>query len=109
MPRKRKTAANDNPPPTANGSSLAADKTGKKRPRVPSPKTKNSEPARSRGKAKKEKSAKGGRGLEPTDEAIRIRAYFIAEHRQRLALPGDANNDWIEARRQLLAETSGPR
>ena len=39
-----------------------------------------------------------------TDEAIRIRAYFLAEERERLALPGDANSDWIEARRQLLAE-----
>lgn len=39
-----------------------------------------------------------------SDEAIRMRAYFISEQRERLALPGDANSDWIEARRQLLAE-----
>jgi hypothetical protein len=39
-----------------------------------------------------------------SDEAIRIRAYFISEQRKRLAIPGDANSDWIEARRQLLAE-----
>jgi Protein of unknown function (DUF2934) len=39
-----------------------------------------------------------------TDEAIRIRAYFIAEQRERIGIPGDANSDWIEARRQLLAE-----
>ena len=39
-----------------------------------------------------------------TDEAIRIRAYFIAEQRERVGIPGDANSDWIEARRQLLAE-----
>jgi hypothetical protein len=39
-----------------------------------------------------------------SDEAIRMRAYFISEERKRLALPGDANSDWIEARRQLLAE-----
>ena len=39
-----------------------------------------------------------------SDEAIRTRAYFIAEQRARLAIPGDANSDWIEARRQLLAE-----
>jgi Protein of unknown function (DUF2934) len=39
-----------------------------------------------------------------SDEAIRIRAYFIAQQRERLAIPGDANSDWIEARRQLLAE-----
>ena len=41
-----------------------------------------------------------------SDEAIRMRAYFIAEHRERMSLPGDADSDWLEARRQLLAELS---
>jgi hypothetical protein len=39
-----------------------------------------------------------------SDEAIRTRAYFIAEYRERMSLPGDADSDWLEARRQLLAE-----
>jgi Protein of unknown function (DUF2934) len=39
-----------------------------------------------------------------SDEAIRTRAYFIAEQRERMSLPGDAHSDWLEARRQLLAE-----
>jgi Protein of unknown function (DUF2934) len=39
-----------------------------------------------------------------SDEAIRLRAYFISEQRERVGIPGDANSDWIEARRQLLAE-----
>src|SRR5437773_5325630 len=39
-----------------------------------------------------------------SDEAIRIRAYFISERRERVGIPGDANSDWIEARRQLLTE-----
>jgi hypothetical protein len=39
-----------------------------------------------------------------SDEAIRTRAYFISEQRKRKGIPGDANSDWIEARRQLLAE-----
>jgi hypothetical protein len=43
-----------------------------------------------------------------SDEQIRIRAYFISERRRRFALPGDADSDWLEARRQLLSET-GPR
>lgn len=42
-----------------------------------------------------------------SDEAIRTRAYFIAEQRERMALPGDADADWLEARRQLLAELGG--
>jgi hypothetical protein len=39
-----------------------------------------------------------------SDEAIRMRAYFIAEERMRMAIPGDPHSDWIEARRQLIAE-----
>jgi outer membrane biosynthesis protein TonB len=45
---------------------------------------------------------------EPTDEEIRLRAYFISERRHRFALPGDASSDWLEAKRQLLSEI-GPR
>ena len=41
---------------------------------------------------------------QPSDEAIRLRAYFISERRRRLALPGDAESDWLEAKRQLLSE-----
>ena len=42
---------------------------------------------------------------EPSDESIRLRAYFISERRRRFALPGDAESDWLEAKRQLLSET----
>ena len=42
--------------------------------------------------------------FDPTDEQISMRAYFISERRRRLALLGDANSDWLEAKRQLLAE-----
>ena len=42
----------------------------------------------------------------PTDEQVQMRAYFISERRRRFALPGDANSDWLEAKRQLLAETT---
>lgn len=60
---------------------------------------------------KRASSKKGSATLssgQPTDEEIRIRAYFIAERRHRLALPGDADSDWLEAKRQLLSEI-GPR
>ena len=42
--------------------------------------------------------------FEPSDEQIRGRAYFIAERRLRLSLPGDSADDWIEAKRQLIEE-----
>jgi hypothetical protein len=43
--------------------------------------------------------------FDPTAEQIEMRAYFISERRRRFDLPGDANSDWLEAKRQLLAET----
>jgi Protein of unknown function (DUF2934) len=43
--------------------------------------------------------------FDPTNEQISMRAYFISERRRRFDLPGDANSDWLEAKRQLLAET----
>src|SRR5262249_31896708 len=45
------------------------------------------------------------RGIEPSDEEIRLRAYFISEHRRRFALPGDADSDWRQAKQQLLSES----
>jgi len=47
-------------------------------------------------------------GPDLTNEQIQTRAYFISERRRRFDLPGDANSDWLEAKRQLLAEI-GPR
>ena len=43
--------------------------------------------------------------LDPSIDQIEMRAYFISERRRRFDLPGDANSDWLEAKRQLLAET----
>jgi len=59
-------------------------------------------------KAKVSMHAEAGQTTGPLDEQIRIRAYFISERRRRFALPGDADSDWLEAKRQLLSE-SGPR
>jgi hypothetical protein len=61
--------------------------------------------------AQKEKVSmppEAGGPVEPSDEQVRLRAYFISERRRRFALPGDAESDWLEAKRQLLSET-GPR
>ena len=41
---------------------------------------------------------------DPSEDAVRLRAYFISERRRRFALPGDTESDWLEAKRQLLAE-----
>jgi len=52
------------------------------------------------------KSATAAGIPDPSDEAVRLRAYFISERRRRFALPGDAESDWLEAKRQLLSEAS---
>ena len=41
-------------------------------------------------------------------EDVALRAYFIAEKRRAHGLPGDEHQDWIEAERQILAESAKP-
>ena len=59
-------------------------------------------------KAPTRRPAKARRSYEPSDDEIRIRAYFIAEQRSRLLLAGDPSQDWLDARQQLIEE-SGKR
>ena len=108
-PEKKVTDTAESNSAAGNGTSIGASK---KKPRSASAKSKPKKPAAkktaapaSRASSKKASSAPALR--EPTDEAIRIRAYFLAERRIQLSLPGDSAHDWIEARRQLIEE-SGP-
>jgi hypothetical protein len=83
-------------------------KTGKAKPVKPAP-AKAKKPAR-RKKTNVEKiepTPVPPTAFDPTAEQIEMRAYFISERRRRFDLPGDANSDWLEAKRQLLAETRG--
>ena len=75
------------------------------KPKAKKPAAKKATQPASRVAAKKTPSAPALR--EPTDDEIRIRAYFLAERRHQLSLPGDSAHDWIEARRQLIEE-AGP-
>ncbi len=43
-----------------------------------------------------------------SDEDVRMRAYFLSEQRQQRGLGGDSAHDWLEAVRQLQAETGAP-
>ena len=40
-----------------------------------------------------------------TDDDVALRAYYLGEKRQQLGLPGDSHSDWVEAERQLKAES----
>jgi hypothetical protein len=114
VPKKKKTVqaeTDDGGPPEAGGSSTEMKITKTPAVRRTST-TRKSAPVRVKSvtarKTKVSMPAEAGQGAEPSDEQIRLRAYFISERRRRFALPGDAESDWLEARRQLLSEI-GPR
>jgi len=111
VPKKNKTVQAETAgggPPEAGGS--PAEMKIKKTPAVRrTSTTKKSAAARKKsvtaGKTKISMPPEAGQGGEPPDETVRLRAYFISERRRRFALAGDAESDWLEARRQLLFET----
>ncbi len=89
--------------PSTNGKAATPAPKKKTRAAATSGKAKKS-PATKTPSAKQSQGATAKPAAEPTDEQIRLRAYFLAERRHRLSLPGDSNHDWIEARRQLIEE-----
>jgi hypothetical protein len=101
--KKSKLVQDENSRGAANGPPLTEGKGNKKAPSKRSTRAKKSPAAAKKKTAAKTKVSKTAAN-EPTDEEIRIRAYFIAERRHRLELVGDADTDWLEARRQLLSE-----
>lgn len=109
MPKKKKLVQAEiagGAPPEAGGS--PAEMKIKKTPVVRRTSTRKSAAARKKsvtaGKTKVSMPTEAGPDAEPSDEQIRVRAYFISERRRRFALPGDAESDWLEAKRQLLSE-----
>lgn len=69
---------------------------------TPAPITLEAKPVK---KAVKKPAAKVPAKPSFTNDDIALRAYFIAEKRQKLRLPGDAHQDWIQAEQELLAES----
>jgi hypothetical protein len=110
----RKPKTPDNEKPAEDGATLAENgklraSESKKKARAAGATTKKKKsPAAKQPSAKESKipvpKPVTTRPAEPTEDEIRLRAYFLAERRHRLSLPGDSNHDWIEARRQLIEE-----
>jgi hypothetical protein len=69
----------------------------------PPAKDANGAPPKTAKKKPAKKEVKKKTGIFSTED-ISLRAYFIAEHRQRHGLHGDSHSDWIEAERQLKRE-----
>lgn len=105
-PEKKVTDTAESNSAAGNGRAVAAPR---KKPRLAPVKSKAKKPAakKSAAPASPRKPSSASALREPTDEEIRIRAYFLAERRIQLSLPGDSAHDWIEARRQLIEE-AGP-
>jgi hypothetical protein len=105
---KQSTADPASPDPAARAtdgivapkSKVKAASAGSKKKKA-APKKENAAPA---AKPAASKKASASKIPGPSDEEIRIRAYFIAERRHRLSLAGDSAHDWIEAKRQLIEE-----
>ena len=38
------------------------------------------------------------------EEQVELHAYFIADRRRKLGMPGDETSDWVQAERELLSE-----
>lgn len=110
MPKKKKTVQAEiagSRPPEAGGP--PAEMKIKKTPAVRRTSARKSAAAGKKsvtaGKTKVSMPSEAAHGGDASDEAIRTRAYFISERRRRFGLPGDADSDWLEAKRQLLSET----
>ena len=109
MPKKKKTAEDVNQPSPESAAKAATKKTGKR----PTPRraTTAKKPRKPRDTSERtahiSTSPQADVTLmqeDPSEDAVRLRAYFISERRRRFALPGDTESDWLEAKRQLLAE-----
>jgi hypothetical protein len=112
VPKKTKTAEDINKPSPESDAPAATKKTGKRQ--TPRRATTAKKPRKPSGiKDASERTAHISTSPQadvtpmpedPSEDAVRLRAYFISERRRRFALPGDTESDWLEAKRQLLAE-----
>jgi hypothetical protein len=106
VPKKKKIVQgkNETPPETGGSFKVKASKGNRARRATASRKPRETNARKSATIAKAAMPLETAGIPEPSDEAIRLRAYFISERRRRFALPGDAESDWLEAKRQLLLE-----
>ena len=106
MPKKKKIVQdkNETPPETGGSFKIKAGKGNRSRRATTSRKPRETGARKGATVGKTSSPNNATEIAEPSDEAIRLRAYFISERRRRFALRGDAESDWQEAKRQLLSE-----
>lgn len=91
--------------PPAGSPAPAKAATKPTRKRAPGAAAKKTATAKPRKAASRKKASPAEVAI--SDDDIRLRAYFIAEKRSQAGEGGDSSSDWLEARRQLLAEAVG--
>jgi hypothetical protein len=108
VPKKKKIVQDKRETPLESGTSskVKVAKGSRARGATSSRKPRETGAGKSTTVAKASLSLDAAGSPDPTDDAVRLRAYFISERRRRFALPGDAESDWLEAKRQLLSEAS---
>jgi Protein of unknown function (DUF2934) len=112
VPKKKKTTEAVNQPSPQSAAPAKTKKTGKRQtPRRATTAKKTRKPSRTIDTPERmaqisasPRADATSMSVEVSEETVRLRAYFISERRRRFALPGDAESDWLEAKRQLLAE-----
>jgi len=110
VPKKTKTAQDINQPSPESDAPAATKKTGKRQ--TPRRATTAKKPRKSKDRTERTVHISASSqanvkpmSAEPSEDAVRLQAYLISERRRRFDLPGDAESDWLEAKRQLLAES----
>jgi len=114
MPKKeKKTATKTSKKPAAKKPAAATKKAAPKKKSAPVKKSATRKPAAARPRASAATPPRlitrraGGQtqvvGMigTVTNEAIALKAYYLAERRRHLGLPGDPESDWLEAERLL--------
>ena len=106
MPKKKKSVQdkNETSPETGGSFKVKAGKGNRSRRATANRKPRQASAGKGATATKASRPREPQGFAEPSDEVVRLRAYFISERRRRFALPGDAESDWLEAKRQLLSE-----
>jgi hypothetical protein len=76
---------------------------------VPATPVKRAAKPRTKTKPAVAKPKRAGKKLAYTPQDIALRAYFISEKRRAHGLSGNEHQDWVEAERQLAAESKRPK
>ena len=101
MPAKAKKAAAKPVKKTASKAKPAAKKSTARKPAAVRDRASAATPARLLTRRVGAKSEVIGVVGSVTTEEIALKAYYLAERRRHLGLPGDPEADWLQAEREL--------